>query len=294
MKILIIGGTRFFGKRLVENLLQKNHQVTILTRGQTPDSFENRVSRIIADRTQLQSMETALKDHHFDIVFDQMCMTAEEAEISIQVFQNKIKHYVMTSTLSVYGTGYQMTETEVDPLQYQKKPAQTRGEIYAEGKRAAESVFSVYSQKPESFSVAFARIPVVLAEDDYTERLLWHIRRIQNQNEIYFPNLNARFCFIHAKEAANALEWLGLEHKTGVYNFSSTGDLTLLQLVELIEKHIGKKAILAKKETEENHSPFGVSNDWTMSIERSTAAGFQNKKLQDWLPQLVAYYVKFL
>ena len=292
MKILVIGGTRFFGKRLVENLLQKNHQVTILTRGMTPDSFQNRVERIIADRTQLASMQSALKQHHFDIILDQMCMTAEEAQISIQVFQNKIQHYVMTSTLSVYGSGYQMKETEVDPVKYQKKVAETRGEIYAEGKRAAEHALTLHSQLPGSFSVAFARIPVVLAENDYTQRLLWHVQRIQNQNEIYFPNLNSRFCFIHADEAAAAIEWLGLKNKKGIYNFSSTGDLSLHQLVQWIEGKVGKNAILTNIETSENRSPFGVTSDWTMNIDKSISEGFKNKTLVDWLPLLIDHYIK--
>ena len=33
-KVLVIGGTRFFGKHLVEKLVQQGHDVTIATRGQ--------------------------------------------------------------------------------------------------------------------------------------------------------------------------------------------------------------------------------------------------------------------
>lgn len=35
MKILVIGGTRFFGIPMVHELLQKGHQVTIATRGKS-------------------------------------------------------------------------------------------------------------------------------------------------------------------------------------------------------------------------------------------------------------------
>ena len=38
-KVLVLGGTRFFGKHLVEALLQAGHDVTIATRGITEDSF---------------------------------------------------------------------------------------------------------------------------------------------------------------------------------------------------------------------------------------------------------------
>ena len=46
MKILVLGGTRFFGVHLVCALLEDGHEVTIATRGRTPDSFGSQVSRI--------------------------------------------------------------------------------------------------------------------------------------------------------------------------------------------------------------------------------------------------------
>lgn len=38
-KVLVLGGTRFFGKHLVETLLQDGHDVTIATRGITEVFF---------------------------------------------------------------------------------------------------------------------------------------------------------------------------------------------------------------------------------------------------------------
>lgn len=38
-KILVLGGTRFFGKRLVNRLVANGDAVTILTRGQHQDPF---------------------------------------------------------------------------------------------------------------------------------------------------------------------------------------------------------------------------------------------------------------
>ncbi len=39
MKVLMLGGTRFFGKHAVRALLKRGHTVTIGTRGRTPDAF---------------------------------------------------------------------------------------------------------------------------------------------------------------------------------------------------------------------------------------------------------------
>ena len=37
--ILVIGGTRYIGKLLVQRLLRAGHRVTIATRGYAPDPF---------------------------------------------------------------------------------------------------------------------------------------------------------------------------------------------------------------------------------------------------------------
>lgn len=67
MKILVIGGTRFFGIHMVEEILKAGHEVTIATRGIAKDSYGERVGRIILERTNEESMKNALKDKHFDV-----------------------------------------------------------------------------------------------------------------------------------------------------------------------------------------------------------------------------------
>ncbi len=46
MKILVLGGTRFFGIHMVKDLISKGHDVTIATRGKTKDEFGDAVSRL--------------------------------------------------------------------------------------------------------------------------------------------------------------------------------------------------------------------------------------------------------
>ena len=60
MKILVIGGTRFFGIHMVNELLSKGHDVTIATRGNISDTYGNRVNRIIIERTNEQSIVSNL------------------------------------------------------------------------------------------------------------------------------------------------------------------------------------------------------------------------------------------
>ena len=282
MKILVIGGTRYFGKRLIFNLSRKGHEVTVLSRGNTQDEFAPSVKKLIADRTDKAALEKAVAGQKFDVVIDQVCMTAHDAEDAVTIFKGKTPYYLMTSTMSVYGAGESQKESDFDPLTYTPKEPTNPAESYAEGKRAAEKVFAIKSP----FKYAFARFPVVVGEDDYTQRLLGQIQKIENNQPIYYPNLDAAFCFINSEDAAQALEWLAENKKEGPYNFASE-TFKLKNLIALIEKITLKKANLLTSASKTAWSPFGVMHDWSISSEKAESEGFACKPNEEWLPQLI-------
>ena len=59
--ILVIGGTRFIGRLLVQRLVQACHRVTIATRGYAPDPFGERVNRVRVDRRQRDDLQEDLQ-----------------------------------------------------------------------------------------------------------------------------------------------------------------------------------------------------------------------------------------
>lgn len=286
MKILVLGGTRYFGRRLVHKLLNKNYEVSVLSRGNVKDDFGLQVERLIADRRDEVSMTKALTGRSFDIVVDQVCLTPEDANLSVKLLSNKISHYIMTSTLSVYDWGANLSESAFEAKSYQPRKATTPMEEYAEGKRAAEFIFATQT----NFPVSFARFPVVVGEDDYTERLLGQVRSVKNGEEIYYPNLEAKFSFITSEDAARALFWLLENRKTGPYNFAAADAFTLKELIQKIECIAGTSAKLLAKEDIAKFSPFGIPLSWYMNVEKAAQEGFTASSHRDWLESLLNNY----
>ena len=60
MKILVIGGTRYFGRYTVEKLVRDGHDVTIASRGNASDDFGDTVKRVRLDRTDPDSVRKAI------------------------------------------------------------------------------------------------------------------------------------------------------------------------------------------------------------------------------------------
>jgi nucleoside-diphosphate-sugar epimerase len=69
MKVLVIGGTLFIGRRLVEELVKAGHDVAVLHRKPRHD-FGRRVENLTADRNDADSMREALAGRRFDAVYD--------------------------------------------------------------------------------------------------------------------------------------------------------------------------------------------------------------------------------
>ncbi|MFO1446295.1 NAD-dependent epimerase/dehydratase family protein [Bacillus sp. Bva_UNVM-123] len=283
-KVLVLGGTRFFGKKLVNLLLENGHDVTIATRGRTKDPFGDKVSRLSIDREDYQSLKSAVGDTNWDVVYDNICYTSKEASEACEVFSGKVKHYILTSTLSVYEfADGSRKEEDFNPNSYPIKIGTKTDFSYGEGKRLTEAVFY---QKAD-FPVSAVRFPIVLGVDDYTKRLHFHIEQIKNGKPIGIPNLNALLSFISSDEAASFLNWLGNQQIEGPINACSKGELSLREILSIIEEAVQKQAIVEQQTDEENQSPFGVPADWYMDTAKAEAAGFQFQDLKKWFTKLV-------
>ncbi|SER68865.1 NAD-dependent epimerase/dehydratase family protein [Psychrobacillus sp. OK032] len=285
-KALVIGGTRFFGVHLVETLLAKGFEVTIATRGKTQDPFSTRVNRITVDRLNVGELKERCGNETWDIVFDQICYSSQEAMEAIEVFRDNAKKYVFTSSKSVYDNGNRTVgyvEEDFNPFEHNIIQGPKEDFTYNEGKRQAEAVFF----QKASFPVVAVRFPIVLGLNDYTKRLHFHIEKIVNQEEIHLVNPEASIDFITEEEAGKFLAWIGLSDFTGPINALSNGSVKLSDMITTIEEKSQTSTIITATPNETNTSPFNISESWLMNNEKARNLGFQFRDLNEWLPVLI-------
>ena len=101
MKVLVLGGTRFIGRRLVESLLARGHRVTLFNRGQRLHPFGNRVSRVTGDRKNAADLARAAHAGR-DAVYDFLSFDAGDSRLAVEAFAGRTDHFVQISTCSVY------------------------------------------------------------------------------------------------------------------------------------------------------------------------------------------------
>jgi len=113
MKILVMGGTRFVGKSLVEKLILQNHDVDIFTRGNNPNPKGTNL--IKGDRNNIEAI-LQLKNNKYDIIFDISGRELNQTKILIENINENFDRYVYVSSAGVYQDSNELPINEKDPI----------------------------------------------------------------------------------------------------------------------------------------------------------------------------------
>jgi nucleoside-diphosphate-sugar epimerase len=107
---LVLGGSVFVGKHLVEHLIERDSDVAVLNRGRTPSDLPQGVERLVADRTDHEQMRTALAGRDWDAVYDVsgFVMAAGGSDIDglLDLLDGHAGAYVYTSSIMAYDQSW--------------------------------------------------------------------------------------------------------------------------------------------------------------------------------------------
>lgn len=284
---LILGGTQFVGKRLVQLLLDEGIEVTIATRGMTSDPFGDQVTRLHISREDSESLKQAFEDKAWDVVYDQTCYSSQEALDTLKALDGKIKKYVFTSSQAVYDFGTNHKEENFNPLEF-TPTLKGRGEYigyvgYQEAKRAAEAILFQKAQVP----VVAVRFPIIIGKDDYTNRLKFHVEHVKNEKAMFIEHPDFRYSFIDSEEAAKFLLSIATSDYQGSINPGSSEDISLRELVTFIEEHTETKA---KLQADGEPSPYNLPGSWSVDTSRAISLGYRFTALDKLLARLIYHY----
>lgn len=238
--VLVMGGSYFIGKKVVEVLLEDGYDVTILNRGSVKPS-DQRIKSLIADRNDLSQMTAVLKDKHFEYVVDISGLNKVQMEVLCQSLNHKtLKKFILISSSAVY---------DMDSLTIPFHETDTISEnsiwtTYGLNKIESEDYLSDHF-KDHSVDFIAIRPPYVYGEENYVQRESFIFKHLEEERPIIVPDVRqSKIQFIHSKDLAlTVLALLNKETKKDMrFNVGADHSYTFMEWIKMCEKVVGKPA----------------------------------------------------
>lgn len=100
MKLLVLGGTRFLGRHLVEAALPRGHELTLFNRGRAAPELFAEVEQLRGDR---DGELTPLRGRRWDAVVDTCGYLPRVVRRSVELLAGAVERYLFVSSISVYA-----------------------------------------------------------------------------------------------------------------------------------------------------------------------------------------------
>jgi 2'-hydroxyisoflavone reductase len=293
-RVLIIGGTVFVGKALVERLLREQCQITLLHRNpgnpwQLPD--------LLADRNDPHQVKSAVANKRFDLVFDiaydwQRGTTGEQVMSTAKCFVD-CERYVFMSSIAALESGQALADDH--PVAAESIDTYVRNKAQAElGLAALDLPFTIL------------RPPFVYGPGNpfYRETFFWD--RMLDARPILLPDDGERkMQFIHVDDLAD-LCWRGATSETTVnkaINAANPETHTQQQWLDLLAEVANKPYQVARFPREQLQQQggqvmqppfyFGQYLDLppiSMAISRAFTTGWQPRSLRQGFQESFRHY----
>jgi 2'-hydroxyisoflavone reductase len=180
MQLLVLGGTKFLGRHVVDAALARGDEVTIFTRGQTnPDLFPE-VEHLTGDR---DGGLDALAGRSWDGVVDTSGYVPRVVRQSAELLRGAVGRYVFVSSVSVYADP-SVPLRESSPLGELEDPfTEEVMEHYGALKAACEWVIDeVYGERGTN-----VRAGLIVGPYDPTDRFTYWPRRLAEGGDVLAP-----------------------------------------------------------------------------------------------------------
>jgi 2'-hydroxyisoflavone reductase len=239
MKILILGGTVFLGRALVEAAMLRGHELTLFNRGRSGPDLYPEIERLKGNRDGGLSV---LAGRSWDAAIDTSGYVPRLVRDSAEMLREAVGHYTFISSLSVYSDFKQPGMDESGPLgklndeSIETVDGETYGPLKALCEQAAESAM------PRR--VLVIRPGLIVGQYDPSDRFTYWPERVRRGGEVLAPGKPGRMVqYIDVRDLA---EWnirMVETGKTGVYNANGPEEPQAMQaLLEACKTASGSEA----------------------------------------------------
>lgn len=230
MRLLILGGTVFLGRHLVDAALARGHAVTTFTRGQHSAVLPPAVERLQGDR---DGDLAALHGRRWDAAIDTSGFVPRVVRASAELLADTVGHYTFISSVSAYRDFSAPGMDERAPVATLADPhvEEVTGDTYGALKALCEQT----AEAALAGRVLVVRPGLIVGPYDPTDRFTYWPHRVARGGEVLAPGRPDRpVQFIDARDLAGWIIRMAEAGRVGTYN--ATGPDAPLAMGRLLEE----------------------------------------------------------
>jgi 2'-hydroxyisoflavone reductase len=281
MKLLVLGGTVFLGRHVVEAALARGHEVTLCNRGRSnPDLFPD-VERLTGDR---DGGLDALRGRRWDAVVDPSGYVPRVVRQSVDLLRDS-GVYVFVSTGSVYPL-QSGDRSEDGPVERLEDPATEEVMAHYGGLKALceEVVTDAFGDR-----ALIVRSGLIVGPFDPTGRFTYWALRLGRDGEVLGPGAPDRHVqFVDARDQADWILDMAEAGRGGTFNVAGPG--RPLTFGDLLSRAAGPVTWVPDQFLlDEGVQPYSEMPLWVpesagrlnMPIDRALAAGLRHRDVDE-------------
>jgi 2'-hydroxyisoflavone reductase len=227
MRLLVLGGTLFLGRAVVEAALARGDRVTIFTRGQTnPDLFPD-AERLRGDR---EADLSPLTGRTWDSVVDTSGYVPRVVRAAADTLAGRVEHYTFVSSISVYSD-FTKGPREDSPVEVLDDPAsEDVQEHYGALKALCEDVVREAYEE----GALVVRAGLIVGPHDPTGRFTYWVKRVAEGGDVLAPGSPDRHVqFVDVRDLGEWMLRMAESRRGGTFN--ATGPVPPVTMGELLE-----------------------------------------------------------
>ncbi|WP_459212183.1 NAD-dependent epimerase/dehydratase family protein [Aquimarina rhabdastrellae] len=238
--ILILGGTNFIGRNLIQKLKNLGeYKITLFNRGKTNATINDSFNFIKGDR-QTADIEK-LANQHWDYIIDLSCYYPDSIRNILKTINTDVVKYILISTCSVYDLSIDQFDgyTEESPVHKCTKEERIDNSIATYGKR---KVACEEELRESGISHLILRPALVYGAYDHTDRFYYWLYQVYQEREILVPNQKNSLVSLTYVDDLVAMICNAIDHNIkGTYNVVTEPSSSIASIIEYASDILKKK-----------------------------------------------------
>ena len=299
MNILVMGGTQFLGRAIVDAAIAAGHTVTLFNRGKTGTDLFPSLEKLRGDRKAGDL--SALAGRRFDAVIDVCAYFPRAVRELLETVETE--HLTLISTISVYAHNDKVGQDEsadvasLEDHTTEEVTGETYGGLKVLCEQAAEAML------PNR--VLHVRSGLIIGPHDPTDRFsYWPVRAARGGTMLAPEALDYQLQVIDARDQAAWIIRSIEANVTGAFNVAGDSSLTLGQVieaaVELSGSDVTVRAVSAEMMAEYEIQPWqefplyvpmdGYEGFHHFSVAKALANGLEFRPIKDTIRDILDWY----